>query len=162
MSIWRRIYDEARMSEQTKTPRVDALLLEVNELRSYDNYGPIVSLARELETALSSAEARVQELAGLLLEYRKRELYDLMSEISEDCYCAGWMSGNEFRLWDAITDPNDDRKYGMWQIEEEQVTRLRELSELTNGWWVWEDDCAFIGLDEWKRRLAARQALEPK
>lgn len=90
-----------------------------------------------------------------LFGYRKRELYELMSDISEECYCAGWMDGNEFRLWRAVTDPNDDRRYGQSEIEKWQLIRLRELSELTGGWWVWEDDAAFISLDEWRRRLAA-------
>lgn len=26
----------------------------------------------------------------------------LMSDISEDCWCAGWMSGTEFALWKAV------------------------------------------------------------
>ena len=27
---------------------------------------------------------------------QQTELYELMSEISEDCYCAGWMMGLEY------------------------------------------------------------------
>lgn len=103
---------------------------------------------------MSNCPADNKALEAELLEYRKRELYELMSDISEDLYCAGWMSGNELRLWQAITDPNDDRCYGMGLIEEWQINRMRELSEQTGGWWVWEDDAAFISVDEWKRRLA--------
>lgn len=110
---------------------------------------------KNLDSALSGSNTDAAEL----LEYRKRELYELMSDISEDCYCAGWMHGNEFRLWQAITDPKDDRRYGQSDIEEWQVNRLRELSEQTGGWWVWEEDNrAFISLDEWRRRLAAIEA----
>lgn len=90
--------------------------------------------------------------ADELLEYRKKELYELMSDISEDCYCAGWMHGNEFRLWDAITDPDDDRRYGMGEIEPQQVQRLKELSQLSGGWWRWDETEGpqFVVLERWE------------
>lgn len=90
-----------------------------------------------------------------LFAYRVKELYDLMSDISEDCYCAGWMHGNEFRLWSAITDPNDDRRYGQGEIEPHQVNRLRELSTLVDGWWRWdeEDGAQFVSLEKWRDRI---------
>lgn len=71
---------------------------------------------------------------------QQTELYELMSEISEECYCAGWMNGNEFRLWRAVIDPTDDRWYGMAEIEVAQVERLRALSTGIGGWIVWFDD----------------------
>jgi hypothetical protein len=112
-------------------------------------------LDQEAAAALEAAQAERAELN----EYRKRELYQLMSDISEDCYCASWLIGNERHLWRAITDPNDDHRYGMGEISEEDIARLRLLSQQVNGWWVWEDDGPdFISLDEWKRRLAALAA----
>jgi hypothetical protein len=142
-------------------PSTDALAL-LREWRATE----LDSMDEEFQPWLDSFTKRVDAVLAMtpepaspeLQEYRKQELYDLMSGISEECYCAGWMHGNEFRLWDAVTDPNDDRRYGMGEIQEYQVQRLRELSQLVNGWWVWEDDAAFIGLDEWKRRLAVIEA----
>lgn len=32
------------------------------------------------------------------------DLYDRLSEISEDCYCARWIQGNEYTIWNAIAN----------------------------------------------------------
>ena len=80
---------------------------------------------------------------------KQRELYLLMSEISEDCYCAGWMHGNEFRLWDAVTDAADPLHYGMSEIAREDVDRLRALHEEIGGWIEWCDDSDGLPLGEW-------------
>jgi hypothetical protein len=32
----------------------------------------------------------------------QRRLADYMSELSESAYCAGWMEGLEFALWEAV------------------------------------------------------------
>jgi hypothetical protein len=42
----------------SETPRVDKLLLEINEGRVYENDGPIADLARELERELNEASHR--------------------------------------------------------------------------------------------------------
>ena len=38
------------------TPRTDALLLEINEGRTYDNDGPIADLCRQLERELADTQ----------------------------------------------------------------------------------------------------------
>lgn len=83
------------------------------------------------------------------------ELCKLMSDISEDCYCAGWMDGNEYRLWTAVTDPNDDRAYGQDVIDTNDIARLRTLSGSLGGWIVCSDDdyeLYFVPIEEWKAR----------
>jgi len=42
------------MSE-SKTPRTDALLIEINEGRTYDTVGPLSDHARQLESQLNEA-----------------------------------------------------------------------------------------------------------
>lgn len=93
-----------------------------------------------------------------LRQYRLRALIDLMSDISEECYCAGWMHGNEYRLWDAITNPNDDRIYGFTKINDEQIERLRDLSRKLDGWVVWDDEVGerFVTIEEWERIRAGK------
>ena len=76
-----------------------------------------------------------------------QELYDLMSEISEDCWCAGWLIGNEFALWSAIQ--RGDLKYGPELIEKADLDRCAELSRLINGWIVWLDDEHGLPPAEW-------------
>jgi hypothetical protein len=94
-------------------------------------------------------------------------LYALMSDISEDCYCAGWMSGNEYRLWRAVADPSDDLGYGMQTIDRSNVRALQHLSDRAGGWIYWHDDdwepglpsshwgprC--MSLDKWMAHVAA-------
>jgi hypothetical protein len=93
------------------------------------------------------------EAAEALAEYPKLtldqcRLYTLMSDISEECYCAGWLSGNEYRLWSAMTDPKDDRAYGQGTITDDNVTDLQDLCERAGGWIYWHDDSWEPGLPQ--------------
>jgi hypothetical protein len=56
-----------------------------------------------------------------------------MGLISEQYYCAGWMSGNEFRLRRALNDKHDDLSYRLGVIQKEQVEELRMLSHELQG-----------------------------
>lgn len=110
----------------------------------------------------------VQIVTPEIREILKDALYQHMSDISEDHYCAGWMSGNEYRLWNAMTDPDDDRAYGMGKISDWEVTRLRELHNAAGGWWYWHDDCLepelhhdhwgprFLTTEEWKQFMLTK------
>lgn len=80
-------------------------------------------------------------------------LLGLMTGISEEFWCAGWMSGLEFDLWQAPTG----KSYGQGQLTERQATLLKLLSDECDGWWYWRnhDGPKFIRLDEWRAKLAA-------
>ena len=77
----------------------------------------------------------------------QRALYELMSEISEDCWCAGWMMGNEFALWDAIV--TGDRTYGMSFMDENLLASVKALSDQIGGWIEWRDDEQGLPVGEW-------------
>lgn len=85
----------------------------------------------------------------------KQELYDLMRLIFDCGYHAKWMTGDEDLLWHAaISGP---RAYGQMEITEEMVTRLRDLSHRSNGWWVLDRHTnahVFLPLKEWKKRFS--------
>jgi hypothetical protein len=68
----------------------------------------------------------------------ERRLYELMSEISEDCWCAGWMHGNEFSLWEAISTGN--LRYGMGEMDRDLLAQVAALSVKTGKWIIWRDD----------------------
>ncbi len=68
----------------------------------------------------------------------RRNLAELMSEISEDCYCAGWIIDNEYGIWEAMYTGN--LHYGRDEIDRFKLERCRALSVLTGGWVVWLDD----------------------
>jgi hypothetical protein len=81
-----------------------------------------------------------------------------MAEISEDGFCAQWMMGLEFDLWDIITGRRPVR-YGQTDVTLTQVGLLLALSEATGGWIHWDDQLdreAFIPIDEWRKLVAAR------
>lgn len=95
-------------------------------------------------------------------EWKRRALQGLMSDISEECYCAGWMSGNEYTLWEMVIDPKASRRYGMGQVSEEWIADLKAMSVEVGGWFRWVDDdtipclpveewgCKFTPLAEWE------------
>lgn len=100
---------------------------------------------------------------------QQRELHDLMSDISEDCWCAGWLLNNEHTIWEALQ--GGDRTYGQGEIDAERLERIRALSAELDGWIVWIDDrdepgmpveqwgCRFVPLATWLEmveRLHAR------
>lgn len=86
---------------------------------------------------------------------KQDKLYELMSDISEECYCAGWMTGNEFFLWSVINGGN--RKYGMGVVTDDQIQKLKSLSEELGGWIFWYDSGSdsdkwgpkFITMEKW-------------
>jgi hypothetical protein len=93
-----------------------------------------------------------------MLTKKQAQLCELMHQISQDCYCAGWMSQNEFRLWSAVVDPTDDLEYGFAAISPDEVMQLRQLSEEIGGWIVWDGeigDLVFLSLEAWQKRYAA-------
>lgn len=99
---------------------------------------------------------------------KKAELAMLMSDISEECWFAGWMAGNEYALWDAIQE-GGERGYGVAAITDEQAERLKALSDEVGAWPVWEDEVPdddsidglylrWIPLGEWREHIAERRA----
>jgi hypothetical protein len=82
-----------------------------------------------------------------------QRLEELMSAISEDCYCAGWMMGLEHAIWGALTD--GDRRYGMGEMDADHLEACRSLAQSLNGWLFWIDDDLFPDLpaDQWGVRF---------
>lgn len=63
-----------------------------------------------------------------------RLLYQKMSSISEDFWCAGWMRGNEYMLWSILH--GDMHNYGWGRAPYEDLEELRALSAQAGGW-IW-------------------------
>jgi hypothetical protein len=80
----------------------------------------------------------------------QRKLAQLMSEISERCYRAGWMEGLEFALWDVVNGGN--RKYGQHEISQVEIDELRSLSEKCDCWIMFDDNLEEIPIKiaEWE------------
>lgn len=52
-------------------------------------------------------------------------LYEAMTDYSEEVWCAGWMDGFEFTLWESLREGEPD-------------SEIMELSSHAQGWWTWK------------------------
>jgi hypothetical protein len=106
-------------------------------------------------------------VTGAADEAAARELADLMSRISERCCCAGWLTGNEFYVWNSMCvsgRPSHGELFGS------EHAKLRELALRCDGWIVWretDDAPTFVSLPEWlsmvnDRRTTSRPTGEPE
>lgn len=92
--------------------------------------------------------------AGCPVEAAMMGLYAIMSGISEECWCAGWLNGNEAALW-----PPRAMRYGQGEVTERQAMLLRLLSEEAGGWWGWNDDGpVFMSMPEWLIKVESSHA----
>lgn len=87
-----------------------------------------------------------------------RALAIVMSEKSEDTYCAGWMRDLEFELWKALR--NADGRHAGYSLSPNEITTFRILSELCGGWIVYDEvtEETFVPLSEWEKRFAEFEA----
>jgi hypothetical protein len=109
------------------------------------------------EFAICAERNQPAPAPGRTAELAKAALLRLMEDISEDCWCAGWMSGLEGQLWQAVTDP--ESYYAKHGGIKPHIPGLRQLAEEAGGWWMWDDNDAdgrvFVPLEAWKERFAA-------
>lgn len=84
---------------------------------------------------------------------KQRELANVMSNISEKCYSAGWIDNLEFILWKALI--NGEQKIGHGIISNEDINRLMQLSRDCDCWIYFDDteEETAIDLITWKRRF---------
>jgi len=81
-------------------------------------------------------------------------LVDLISELSEDCYSAGWYQKIEFQLWELIHNKASELTLKLWQKrgDMEAVKDLNLLKQITQSWAIWYEDAedpTIIMLEEW-------------
>lgn len=114
---------------------------------------------RERCAARDAADAAhlAESLKVALDEDAATRLRDLMSEISEECWCAGWMGGLEYSLWRVIE--NGPITYGRSDVSQSEVDELRRLHEKSGGWWFFHDEHGetFVPRAAWLDMLAEYQ-----
>ena len=111
---------------------------------------------REIEFAL---HATSRHRTGERNDAAARRLLELMGELSERAYHAGWMQDLEFDLWDAVA--NGPRACGVLEVDAAAIDDLAKLSSATGGWWYWDetsDEPRFVRADEWQRIYTARRS----
>jgi len=116
---------------------------------------------------------RVWEIAASRLtpEEAAEVLADLMSDISEDVWCAGWLHGLEYILW-RFAEDIPDQDGDLTDITCPCYKKvLHELSERAGVWVAWNPDAfkveeaphrLHIPLAEWRETWEARERKEFK
>jgi hypothetical protein len=105
---------------------------------------------KELEAEVATLDAKPPVWA---------QLADLMSRLSEDYYCAGWLIGLEYDLWRAIFA---ERRFGFGEIPAYDLLQLARLADQLGGWVVWDDEKhkpKFVFLNEWLQIYRTHQAF---
>jgi hypothetical protein len=84
------------------------------------------------------------------------DLSELISNISEETWCAGWMKDIEFHLWaathdEAIEDETFVLSTDAYNLHVDDVFQLGLLSERVGGWIVWKNGqgAVLVPLAEW-------------
>lgn len=83
------------------------------------------------------------------------DLYDRMSEISEDCFCASWIHDNEYNIWNAIV--NGDTSLAHPWMSPRLLRRCQLLSTEIGGWIYWTDGPQFAPMAQWLAMVDARR-----
>lgn len=84
------------------------------------------------------------------------DLFDRMSEISEDSHCAGWIHNIEYNIWDALT--NGDRSPPHRRMNPRLLRRCQLLSLEIGGWIYWADGGPqFASMPQWLAMVDARR-----
>jgi hypothetical protein len=81
-------------------------------------------------------------------------LINVMSAISEERWCAGWMQNLEYVLWDAVIGRREDN------CSPEEIEQLKYLSERCGGWIVWDEQAKgerFVPMQDWLRLYEAQR-----
>ena len=88
----------------------------------------------------------------------QRALFSAMSDLSEAGYHAGWLANLEYDLWRLLLAGGTS--YGRHDVSEDELKRLRSLSEKCGGWIVFDDDAheTFVSHAEWQKMYAAHAA----
>lgn len=106
----------------------------------------------EMAALKESKEAPSQESpAAEKFSPAAADLRDRMSQISEDCYCAGWLGNLEYLLWSAVMDGPVEK--GNWNVTQSDIDSLRLLARRCGGWIVWDDVLVtkiWVPIEEWQ------------
>lgn len=74
-------------------------------------------------------------------------LESLMSDLSEECWCAGWLVDTEYAVWDLMHGDLTSWGQGPFGTVEDAVAPIRAVAELAGLWIVWRDGPGQVAVD---------------
>lgn len=95
------------------------------------------------------------------LNEEQQLLHELMSDVSEKCYYAGWLQNLEYVLWSAVI--MGPRKYGHGTITQEDIRGLKALATRADSWIVMDDETeeTALALSLWRAKYLNSISLDP-
>ena len=92
------------------------------------------------------------------LNKQQQALTNLMIDISEEGWAAGWMDTLEYALWHMVL--NGPAQYGFKYVDEHAIQQLKHLSEQAGCWIVFDDLTheRAVPLSDWRKMF---QAADP-
>lgn len=87
-------------------------------------------------------------------------LGELMSQLSEECWAAGWQSGAQTDIWALLCGHRTTWGQGSFEEHAPLLAAIDQLACLTGTWMVWSDtDGAArpVKLDDWRRFYEAHR-----
>ena len=87
------------------------------------------------------------------------QLEELMSQISEEAYSAGWMIWLEYALWGILN--GSKRNYGRHVVSEVELLQLKCLSDKCGCWIVFDDETEETAIDfeSWKKKFNEKMRI---
>lgn len=89
--------------------------------------------------------------------YAALALRCLMRDLSEGCWCAGWMNGTEYALWEAAVK-GEGFEWGAGLVSDDDAKALQLLARASGVWWAWKwngEDSGevMVPLSKWREAL---------
>ena len=88
----------------------------------------------------------------MVVAVARKLLGEMMSEISERCWYAGWMLSAEYVLWQAVVE--GPASWGHGTISEADIATLKALWEEAGGWIMFDqfgpDDEVIVANQRWR------------
>jgi hypothetical protein len=86
-------------------------------------------------------------------EHPHFDLCEVISEISEECWCAGWLTECEYSIWSLLEDYRKGKPLSWGTVDNfctdeyllRLMSRLDNLQTKAKGWWYWDDTV----IEEW-------------
>jgi|GEM_PF-1742864 len=93
-------------------------------------------------------------------------LGQLMSDLSEDCYCAGWLIGTEYlvpELCRRAIETGAPQYWGHGEVSPEQARRLQDIADSVGHWANLDDEAKnYIPFDPFPIPATYIESLDPE